>query len=271
MRPKPPFYARPVSGRPGASGLVAAWICNEGGGGRLLDATGNRHDAVMSGLDSTPFWVSSPLGWTPSFDGVNDFGLFEVRNLPIGSQNRTILARYRTDNTDTGVDGNCIIGWGDTGAGLEFWATIEGDTTTIRVSSGNRIWTATGAADGNWHDVAWVLDGTATDDLVAYLDGSLLAVDDTLSRTINTLQTQGTIGARPSNTAEFQMMDEIAYISVYDHAKGGDEIRSIQAAPFTMLRPDLIWLLKPADVGRLLIYPGMDGGMDYLSAGGMTD
>ncbi len=203
---------------PANKGLVGWWFSLAGGGNRAID--------IARGMDGTFVNDVSIVTGRHGFHAFNLGGAdidritFDQSRLPIGSENRTISVWCKTSNTGTGDLGNCMIGWGTSGggAGHQFYFSIENNEITVRVNSGLRKWTASGAANGKRHHFAVVLDGTNTSDLVAYMDGVLLSVSSTTARTIDTDDANGTIGSKPDPTTDANFNGDIESVSVYDRA-----------------------------------------------------
>ncbi len=59
LQMKPPLGATLQPGHPLSTGLVGAWLINEGAGRRIYDHTGNGLKATFSG---NPSWTTGPIG-----------------------------------------------------------------------------------------------------------------------------------------------------------------------------------------------------------------
>lgn len=103
-----------------------------------------------------------------------------------GSTNRTMEAWIKT----TTIGGE-ILSWGSNGTGEKWnWRTTNSGYQRIEIN-GAGVVGSTNVADGNWHHVVAVLNGTRLSDIQFYVDGVLDAKSANPTTAINTNTTTG--------------------------------------------------------------------------------
>ena len=270
---KPQRGARVQRGHPLARGLVGFWAFNEGPSSPYVyDLSGNDNHGTLTNMDPETDWAEG--GCLLSDANAGHMALEKMGSLPIGSENRTVAARWKTSDTGLITDSNAIIGWGnDVNDGQEFWVSVEDNELSVRVDNGSRLWTANGAANGDWHIGAWTLDGDNTSDMVCYMDGVLLAVASTAARTLNTASVNPVIGRRPAQDV-FRFDGVIDCISVLDRALSASAVSELYHDPWAVLRaPTRTWFLPPIVGGypiRLVSYGGLVGPGGLTAASGLV-
>jgi len=120
------------------------------------------------------------------WNGSNQYGAALGYKGVTGSSKRSVAQWVRVE---TAANLDCFFGWGTEVTGKRFYGQIEsaaGNTFSISVFSGFRVWNAGSLLNGNWHHLCFVLDGTNVDDMIAYIDGSPASISSTLSKEIDT-------------------------------------------------------------------------------------
>ena len=103
-----------------------------------------------------------------------------------GSTNRTMEAWIKT----TTIGGE-ILSWGDNATGEKWnWRTTNSGYQRIEIN-GAGVVGSTNVADGNWHHVAAVLNGTRLSDVQFYVDGVLDSKTSNPTTSINTNVSSG--------------------------------------------------------------------------------
>ncbi len=198
------------------SGYTAVYHLQEDPSGtapQMIDSTGT-YDGTSNGTMTSGDSVASQIENGLDFDGVDDYISMAAMGIS-GSQNRTVSYWFNTTTTGALYG----VNWGATST-ANIWAqTVETDVVGVRISEGYRTFTLTGSQDGNWHYQSCQLNGTLTDDIVAYGDGATLAQDALLSNTLNTTDTGYKIALEPGGGFYTGKIDEVR-ISI--DVKGAD-------------------------------------------------
>jgi len=213
------FVSAATCGTGVTSGMIGYWKLDLSSGVVLDSFDGN--DGTNNGATRG---ITGQINNAFSFDGSSDYvGLGDPANgsLDVGSGNFTVEAWVNTTDTNA-----MLISKGTT-ADFSYDLFIIGDSLRITFyqSDGSNHCEAsqssTTANDGDWHHVAGVWDeGT---DCRLYLDGSLVATDNTLSGTFNDDTAAELQFARRADGALLLdgNLDEIA---IYDKALSSSDI-----------------------------------------------
>ena len=223
--------------------LVAHWKLNEGSGSVFQDSAGD-NDGFLIGGSSGPQFVNDVPPTT--FD--NPFALsFDaaqqqyVQTTYEGIEDdapRTISAWVKTESTA----GQAIVAYGSRNVDGEKWHFRINPDGAPRVpgairteSQGGNQTGDTNVADGQWHHVVSVFDGTDNLDVQHYVDGALEGETGTTDEPIFT--TVGdilvSIGARQQTPPAFEnFMDGlIDDVRMYDRALTEIEIQNLGSTP----------------------------------------
>ncbi len=181
------------------------------------DDTGNGHDGTVTGA------THSGAGSNPvfEFDGSGDQISFPDTGLPTGNADRTMSAWFRSDSTAGSVD-KTIFRYGNIGSGNQSMglALRNGELMPTAWGAANEYVIPGNLADGDWHHVAWTLNGGTAN---TYVDGTL---KDTRSFTANTVLGSGIIGYN-TNPAGEDWIGGLDDINVFDRALSSDEVTSM--------------------------------------------
>ncbi len=122
-----------------------------------------------------------------------------------GNASRSIDAWIKTSS----VNGE-ICSWGKNSAGQK-WVFRVNDNGTIRVEvNGGNIYGTTNVADGKWHHVACVFDGTHVNDIKLFVDGDEESIGATANHVVNTVDEIDVRLSRGVNNRYFNgNMDEV--------------------------------------------------------------
>ena len=178
-------------------------------------------DSGPNGYDGTGFGDAAVSGSPAALqlDGTGDYVNVLGSDIIAGSTNRTVVIWVKTS---TGGEQDAMS-WGLTGvSGREWRCTVETNVIGIRVSGGNRTFTATNVNNGAWHCLSYVLNGTSTSDCAAYMDGVSLSVAGTGAQTINTASGETNIGRRNFTLASY-FTGSIGRTFVFDRATDATE------------------------------------------------
>lgn len=120
-----------------------------------------------------------------TFDGGNYAEVHSYKGVP-GTQSRTMEAWIRTGNKDI-----AMLSWGENASGEKWIWRLDGTGgLRIEVNGGYAIG-PTDLADGNWHHVAAVFNGTSTSDIDFYVDGVKETGLNVLDKAIDSDTTNG--------------------------------------------------------------------------------
>ena len=115
------------------------------------------------------------------FDGSNYIESDNFKGI-LGDSARTVEAWIRTT-----VTGKEIVSWGTNVTGQKYLVRLDGSgRLRMEVNGGNAIGT-TNVADGEWHHIAVVQNGTSTTNAVLYVDGVAETISAALALPINTV------------------------------------------------------------------------------------
>lgn len=209
----------------GDAGVVAYYPCDEGSGSTLTDTVGG-NNASISGATFVGSGAFGYVGDDALAFGGSDSAV-SGSNIGIsGSSSRTVYVWFSTNTTAT----QYLVSWGNPAGTLtEFSIGFNGSSQVlVAMNGGNRIWNLPTYADGQFHFLAIVLDGTTSGDLAAYLDGSALTVASTNNKTFNTTNTPLYIGTKAGGTAPFT--GNLDNIVIYNDARTSGEIAADHAA-----------------------------------------
>lgn len=124
FRDKPPLGVQIAQDHPMASGLVGAWLLNEGGGYRAFDSTCRRAQGTIA---TTIGWKATPSGWGLDFDADEGVAVHTTRIIS-DKTNVSVLALAATTDT-TGANGRAL--YSERGsAGNAIWKFVRCDSTT---------------------------------------------------------------------------------------------------------------------------------------------
>ena len=212
-------------------GLVGAWIPALGyQGSRLYDMSGNGNNGTLQG---NPRWTMDQFGNALEFFGLNDFILAgDAPESVRGSNNRTVTAWIQSkDNTDD----QTIMFYGDKGnggVGEKFTLRLDAGKLRFEVNGGGNT-TNLIVADGTWHHVAMVLDGTKVSDVTLYVD--LLAEQLTNNQDVITSNANPImIGSSVDIRNRFDGF--IDNVRIYSRALTPSEIRTLYTDPMAGFR-----------------------------------
>lgn len=161
------------------------------------------------------------------FDGSNDS--LSTALAPItGGMARTLYAVVKRDSAASDLVPLINLNHANSfAAGTAFIVTPD---PTVRVESGNRIWTP--SSDLGWHVIAVRMPaGGRTDELQAWRDGSLLSVGSTSSRAINTGANGVAIGRRNDISVSLDGMvgDIYCYAAYHSDVQVGLMMRHLKS------------------------------------------
>ena len=204
-----------------------------GGGLTAWDLSGyGNHGTLTNG----PTWTVGEKGRRLDFSNANGYTEHPWGKLT-GSAARTIL--YRVQTTATPSMWMHVVSWGDyvSSDGTACVATVEDGEFGLRVANGNRVFTGA-INDGQWHDACLVVNGTATDDVIGYLDGQPAAIKRTVSCTLNTSSTALWFAKHEPSTFMGEEYDGLlGEVVIWSRALAPSEIQQQYVRPWDMLTP----------------------------------
>lgn len=186
--------------------------------------------AIAILLFVAPLSTSATYGLTKSLHVVSASSQYarsaSPTGFPSGAAARTIEFCFKY----AGAAEQVIVGYGtDSGSQAQFNVSLDTAAELwIRLNGGNIHWTATGAADGEWHHAAVTHDGSASvssSATKAYLDVSDLGSGTTGgTATVNTTAIQATVGASSDNTAGSFLNGDVSLVRVWSVARSQSDI-----------------------------------------------
>ncbi len=167
-----------------------------------LDSTYNSYNCSVSGAT----WTSSGYsGGAFSFDGSNDY-LDHSSFEGVGTGVVSMGYLFKTINTG---DGSMVTIGPNTG-GKYIRTAFYGGNFYVYYGNGNANGGSVTYADGNWHTVDVVRNGSQHQDTKVYYDGTPLSLSYANPTSIADVLDGITIGARPGNTNNFLgVIDEV--------------------------------------------------------------
>lgn len=200
-------------------GLVLWLPLDEGQGAVVKDKSGFGNDGVIAGAT----WIQLPNGlWHLNFDGIDDHvDVSASPSLKIGNDNESYSVLVWLNSSDTSSEIALRIGTSSTYAGqLE---KVRGGKFQFIVYDGVNfpyLRTNTVVADGVWHLVAAVRDGSS-DQLLIYLDG----VQDAAPVTDTAGDTRDSTGVCIGyDRFGFWFTGDIAQVGIYNRALSPSEM-----------------------------------------------
>jgi hypothetical protein len=152
----------------------------------------------------------------PAFhlNGIDEEYVLNKRDLPLGSQPRTLSAWFRTTATS---GAHVIANWGTPNVGQRFGLLVDAGHVKL-VGEFQDLMTATAFADGEWHHAGATFDGN---NAVLYVDGraevyGILHLDTTGERFV--------VGNAPIGHAPEYWIGDIDDVAVYPRALHSDEV-----------------------------------------------
>lgn len=212
-------------------GFAGCWNFDERTGSTAGDSSGNEHTGTLRNMDNSD-WIDGKVAGALEFDGIDDYVQITDYKGITGSQPRTCAAWIKTTHT-----GGEIIGWGKPNSAGQRWLLRIQEQGYLRLEVGGSapVGSIT-IADGTFHHVAVVSDGTTTDNIKFYVDGKP-DPPDASTRAINTASfTDVTIGQFPGLTSYFDgIIDDVAIFDKELTEKQIKQLYTMSAASF--LRP----------------------------------
>jgi hypothetical protein len=223
-RPVVDIYAIPLAAAEPGGGPLAGWALDEGSGTTAGDDSGHGHTGTLVG---GPAWTPGHSGQGLSLDGVDDFVEVPHRDdlnaFPLtitawlkttttaraGIVNKYVAASFLGYNLFT--ENGLLCAWYFRDSSNHTW---DGSLCTLAVA---------GANDGQWHHVAFVVDGDAR----LYLDGVRGATQPWVGSAGPTTTTQPVSLGRYAGASTPYFQGSIDEVRIYDRALSEDEIRSL--------------------------------------------
>jgi len=268
---KPPLGVQLNRSHPLAKGLVGCWLFNEGGGGYIYDASGNRNTGTLTNMASPPTatsgWGVGKFGSAIRFEGTDDYiNCGNDSSLDI-TDAITIEAWVKPDNIDgyRVIIGNGATNWKE-GYVLYLRATAD-EMLRLGINTGTQLKYATAGniAVDTWSYVVSTFDGTS---IYLYINGikysPALTVNDQAVNVGDTV-----IGKNVGLLGDFNGSIDVARI--YNRAKSASEVQQLYREPFCMFEPAYEWgmLYAPSYIPYPLL-SGMGGGIGEAMTGGIA-
>ena len=221
---------------------------NETSGSTVAEAGGLVAGTLSGFSNPDAAHVVGKHGYGLTFNGTTDQVSLSGITLPTGNSPRTVAAWVRTSTTSPS-ELQVIFGYGVNTNGRRFSFRLDGSATQrlrLEVQGGFIIGT-TQINDGNWHHVAVVVDDfnnngtTNVNEARLYVDGSLEAVSNSGSQTMDTSASGAIlIGGSPHATG-YNFTGEIDEVKIFNSALTGAEVAALAAETD---QPAAAWLYR---------------------------
>ncbi|MBI4159563.1 carbohydrate binding domain-containing protein [Candidatus Wolfebacteria bacterium] len=219
-------------------GLVGYWSFDVGkGGAKAVDMSGRGNNGTLTNMNTTAAWVAGKIGQALNFDGVDDYvnvGDPASGILDFGSGQDFTVAAWVKSTMPAVLNKYPIFVAKDNDAGgsrQAYVMSLHQSTGTlwffqIYVSgTGYSVNGRTNIADGNWHFVVGVRQGST---LYSYEDGTLANSAAGSSGSISNATSLGIgldIGNDSSNCCEYS--GQVDDVRVYNRALSAEEIKRL--------------------------------------------
>ena len=210
------------------TGLVSRWKFDEGGGQTVRDSAGANNGTIQG----TATWTAGKFGGALSLDGSANFvvGTSSGTAFPVGSAARTISSWVNVSSPLSYDNG--VMHYGTIGGGTpsNFHLYLFANSGKVGFGNGYGYGTISGTtsvADGNWHNIVGVYEGSATNLARIYVDG-VQQFSGMLSTVPNTLNgTPWRIGAFLGTSQGFRgQMDDVR---LYNRALSAADVQTLVA------------------------------------------
>ena len=232
---KPPKGAMLNRGHPLARGLAGLWLMNESGGNIVNDLSGN---GITGTLQGTASLVPCKYG-----SGLSSLNSGEYIDLGSPSQldllgDHTILAWIKTSHTGcVGIYNKLTDGGSYTGLTFQLNGTVGVAGQMTYYSGGVGTWrvaNSIGIDDGNWHQVAVVVDHDSGGTF--YLDGK---PDGGWSGSSEGALYDASNAELGRNYEDIQMYGFMDHAMIWNRTFSASEIFYLYRSPFCMFEVDL--------------------------------
>ncbi len=202
-------------------GLVAHWKLDDCDGTIARDTAGNS-DGILTNMGMN--WTSGVYGNALAFDGVDDYVEMPGFTGVSGQESRTCSAWIKTTTNN-----RHILTWGTTEIGSKWTIRLNGDGMLRVEVSGGYISGSTMLTDGQWHNIAVVLDSDSDPDISEvqlYIDGQAEITGGYAGCPINTSATENVkIGVHYQGLQYFDgLIDDVR---IYNTALSSEYISTI--------------------------------------------
>lgn len=249
---KPPLNSSLDRNNPLANGLVAYWPFLENSGGLTYDLSGSGKTGTITGAT----WVPGKFGSCLSFNGSGYVNYGAATSLELTTM--TLSAWIKTNFT-----GNyqVIINKQVSSTNRNYWFAIHSTTNVLLfyfyVGETNKtINGSTVVADGNWHHVVAVYDGSLR---YLYVDGKSDATPTSPGGNPNVGTSNVYIGAEAGITRFFNgLLDNVM---IFNRALSAAEIAQLYREPFGFIQksPLELWTYTPTVGGTVPIVGSTSG------------
>lgn len=230
---KPPLGVQLQSGNSLSSGLVAAYLLNEGGGLSIVDSVRGQKGALTN------------ASWRPGTLSVGTSTAYaKINSVPVSAYPLSFAVRAKLNNLTAIANSDRVLGAIVNTAGLnEFWFgyfSATGASYSLRAvaqqAGVSSQFTATAIADTNIHSIVVVF--VTSVNFVIYLDGKLLAGSLVGAPSTPTTLTDTYIGGFLFNTSTaYGAFDgEIEYMYVYNRSLMQSEAQLLHSNPYLILQ-----------------------------------
>ena len=178
-----PLFAQVPSYVP-TNGLVAYWPFN----GNVNDESGNNnncnnpignYDNDRNGFANSSFYGSGG-GSSPG----SGMYISSLDNFPLANTNRTVSVWFKSNIPYSGGNRE-LFSYGDNTFGTRFGIMLNGSSIGVEYVNGSVF--TTFIPDNNWHNITVTYNGSGSNGILIYLDGTLRIT--TISNPIGTLNT----------------------------------------------------------------------------------
>lgn len=204
--------------------LVGWWKLNESSGNATTDSSSYNRTSNLSGsMSFSSNSIDGIKGSGLNFDGSNYVAVDTDTGLPMGGEDRTIMAWINPSNY-TGS----LISWGTNAAAARCEFGLRGPDEVVFAVSSCSYGTHDTPAVGTWYHAAMVFSGTNVSEVLIYINGESKAVSLSAgsNRAVNTvsnglMQFGADVARNPGYTGG---MDDVR---IYNRALSASEILAI--------------------------------------------
>lgn len=213
-------------------GIIAAWLFNEGTGGKVYDLSSNGNTGTFTNMEPLTDWIPEKNGYALDFDGVDEF--VDVTNYFPDPRNFTLCHLVKYDL----VGGTIAHTIGAHDAINRFYIGIDGDNNFGIGVGANFIGfgtdnTPSGLSAGVWYCYIVTGDGATAS---IYIDGVLKKTFSYTSNAASTLDFN--IGRRNHATpaSRGEVDGKISNVFIYNRALTAGEVKQLHIDPYVPFR-----------------------------------
>ena len=221
---------------PLARGLVGVWLMNEGGGNKILDATGNPFSMTIQMGATAPTWSVGNTGSALLFNDANN-QYSNTNSAAVADYPLTLACWFNADDAAL----NLALMWiGDKDVaekycGLRAEGAVAGDPVRAYSRNTSAVYadSTTGFTTNKWHLATGVFASSAS--RIAYIDGGSPGSNTSSQAALNWDRTA--IGYFGDLTPTNYFSGKISVAYIWNRALTATEVARLYREPFAMFEP----------------------------------